>query len=380
MADPLNKDSVAECLNAINSLVSNEIKYYLLLILKAISKENTEKNRLIAAEIIQLCNVLSEFLDPEIQDHDHLTLIQSHYQNLSELSGAYTVAVEVGYALINLGSALLGFITGVLGALIGGVAGLFRAICTLNNPFYFLADGLVTGMSVGGAIGFRAPKKLFKDELTRQLRYALNGVSECMDKMTAQINLPFSYFEDKVRQEILVNNFNNDKQAFERFLEDETSFKVVTRSAQFLSENLEGYLGHHAQIIIDLPNQITPTLIEFAPESDEIDTRPFSQVEEPERRVSGQKLVEMIAFHQLLWQTEECDIGYVLTKMKGGENDCFSYVNKVLIGTNQDATSLRRFDDTENWVGRNIVGFFVQRLSPFSQEVFDTPNIGCDCS
>lgn len=57
--------------------------------------------------------------------------------------------------------------------------------------------------------------------------------------------------------------------------------------------------------------------------------------------------------------------------MKAGENDCFRYIEKILLCTGQKTIELKRFDDSENWVGRNIVGFFVKKLSPFKQNIFE---------
>jgi hypothetical protein len=49
--------------------------------------------------------------------------------------------------------------------------------------------------------------------------------------------------------------------------------------------------------------------------------------------------------------------------------NCLRYVEKILVGTGQETTTVKRFSGKENWIGRNIVGFFVEKLSPFSQDV-----------
>ncbi|HHT0594869.1 TPA: hypothetical protein ACTXXA_003449 [Legionella anisa] len=74
----------------------------------------------------------------------------------------------------------------------------------------------------------------------------------------------------------------------------EKQFQIVTLSAQFVSAQLEGYLGHHASIILSLPNQKEPELIEFSLGKSDL-RRKFTQREE--RTVKGGKIVEMMAFH-----------------------------------------------------------------------------------
>ena len=76
-----------------------------------------------------------------------------------------------------------------------------------------------------------------------------------------------------------------------------------------------------------------------------------------------------MTFHTLLQQTHACTPKYIVKKMKSGDVDCLSYVNKILTGTSQKATKIGRFDGSENWVGRNVVGFFIRNLSPFDQNI-----------
>jgi hypothetical protein len=57
--------------------------------------------------------------------------------------------------------------------------------------------------------------------------------------------------------------------------------------------------------------------------------------------------------------------------MKPGDNDCHTLINKVLLGTNQPATKLTRYEDM-NPVG-NAIGFFIKKLSPFKETFFNDP-------
>ncbi len=86
------------------------------------------------------------------------------------------------------------------------------------------------------------------------------------------------------------------------------------------------------------------------------------------RKVKGKKIVEMMAFHRKLQETDPCTPLSVLKQMKPGDRDCFSYIDKVLIGTGQEPSKLKRYADMTP-VG-NMVGFFIQKLSPFDEGFF----------
>ncbi|MBA2651299.1 MAG: hypothetical protein H0U73_03385 [Tatlockia sp.] len=213
-----------------------------------------------------------------------------------------------------------------------------------------------------------------KVELTRQLKLCLDAIADCIETIEGQVVKPISYYEQRIITTLLTSCFDNNDENLQAFLDSEQSFSIETVSAQFVSENLDGFLGHHARIAIPVPNQKNLKILQFSPDPDDIDKR--SPTQRDVRHVRGKKLVEMIALHEQLLITEPCPElpDLVFSKMKIGERDCLNYVNKILVGTNQKVTSCRRFDGSENWVGRNIIGFFVQKLSPFSQGVLDPIN------
>ncbi|WP_131780566.1 hypothetical protein [Legionella bozemanae] len=370
MPQCLNAQEIQGCLITINKIPTSEIKYYLLLALHSIRNADAAEYRDFLNELNNLSNKLTHFLLPENTTFSSTVLkdIYQSYQKLCEFSKANTATIAVGDVLINLGATLLAILGGVLGGITGSVVGLGRSVWELGNPLSYLKDGAITGFAFGAAIGFRAPKKIFKNELTRQLKFCLNQLEHCLQEMQEQKIKPLSYYKDKVKNRLLKECFNNDEKAYEEFLDEDKKFQIVTLRAQFVSEQLEGYLGHHACIVLSLPNQQEPELIEFSLGKSDL-RRKFTQKEE--RIVTGEKIVEMMAFHQLLQETQACSLQYILTKMKAGENDCFRYIEKILLCTGQKTIELKRFDDSENWVGRNIVGFFVKKLSPFKQNIFE---------
>lgn len=370
MPQCFNAQEIQGCLITINKIPTSEIKYYLLLALHSIRNADAAEYRDFLNELNNLSNKLTHFLLSENTTFSSIVLkdIYQSYQKLCEFSKANTTTIAVGDVLINLGATLLAILGGVLGGITGSVVGLGRSVWELGNPLSYLKDGAITGFAFGAAMGFRAPKKIFKNELTRQLKFCLNQLEHCLQEMQEQKIKPLSYYKDKVKNRLLKECFNNDEKAYEEFLDADKKFQIVTLRAQFVSKQLEGYLGHHACIVLSLPNQEEPELIEFSLGKSDL-RRKFTQKEE--RIVTGEKIVEMMAFHQLLQETQACSLRYILTKMKAGENDCFRYIEKILLCTGQKTIELKRFDDSENWVGRNIVGFFVKKLSLFKQNIFE---------
>lgn len=376
MKEHMYSNSINTCLNAIEELPTGEIKYYLLLLVSSIKNRNTELTRQFLKEFLVFINELKYChntpLDSSIFSFDSL---MCHYQNLISLAQIDTLDTQIKHGMIHVGSAVSAFLVGMAGGLIGGVVGIARGIWTFSNPFKSVSIGVITGCALGAMIGFRTPKKLFKDELIRQIQFCLNGINECLNNIQQLIIEPLIVYEANVKERLLRDYFNNDVKAFHAFCaREDITFEINTLKARFISPTLEGYLGHHAFIKIPINEQSKPFLIEFSMGPSDLE-RPVVQLER--RTVTGKKVIEMLALHAQLQVTHVCTKEYILKKMKPGDNDCLSYVNKVLIGSNQKATVVKRLDGTENWVGRHIIGFFVQKLSPFSQDVLikDTPEL-----
>ncbi len=53
------------------------------------------------------------------------------------------------------------------------------------------------------------------------------------------------------------------------------------------------------------------------------------------RIVSGQKLFEMLTLDRVLQETHPMNIWFSIYRFQTGDNDCLTYVNKILIGTHQ---------------------------------------------
>ncbi|VEH30428.1 hypothetical protein [Legionella sainthelensi] len=213
-------------------------------------------------------------------------------------------------------------------------------------------------------MGFRDPKKLFKDEFLRQIEFGLNGLYRCMENLQQTItpnhseNKSFKHYLNE--EKILQQCFENNIQRFEQFLEENITYEINSFKAGFIGgSSLHGYLGHHFYIVIKIEK--SEFLFEFTQAPADTGEKPDQQ---ELRTVKGRKIIEMLALHNKLQETMPCTVGHVLKSMKPGDNDCQTFINKVLLGTNQPATTLSRYNDM-NSVG-SMIGFFIKNsvLSP----------------
>lgn len=351
-----------------------EIKYHLLLLLSALNEKKVvdcEFVEELEQFVQQINDILRAINSAQSLEESQMTALNVRYQTLLNLSKTNTIGVKVGYALLNVIGALAAVIFGVIGGLIGGVVGFARGVWNLSNPLKSAGIGVIMGLALGGIIGFRAPKKLAKDEHLRRLKHTLDGIGECIKNTQNQMNQPLASFESQVIEKY----FGGHKDNFEKFKGlKEAKFSIDTLKATFISPTLEGYLGHHALIKIEHPLiKIKPikqesenvAIVEFSTGKADI-TRQISQHDE--RTVTGQKIIDMLLLHEQLQLTHAPTREYLAIKMKQGEVDCLSYANKILTCTGQKATTVRRFNGTENAVGKYVIGFFIQKLHPFAQD------------
>lgn len=364
---------LSQCSKSIADLPPGEINYYLQLLVNSIKPHHSKITNEFVDELQKFIHLLNNFQPNALANKEdieqfykqHLNTLLESYETLCELSTLSRWSVKIGYGLLNVAGALCALLTGFLGGLIGGIAGLGRSVLTLSNPFSGGFIGLATGVFFGAAVGFRAPKALFKNELSRQVKFCLNGMHHCMEKLEKYQSDTFETFKEQTRNE-LRTLFDTDND-FKNFLVKENNpFEIYSYNAEFISPTLEGYVGQHG--LIKIPIGDAPSIqIEFTSSPTNIKRKP---VKTDVRSASGEKIVEMIALHKWMQETHVFSLPYVFKQMKPGENDCWTYVNKVLLGTGQKTTS-GRFSGEENWVGRNIVQFFVTKLSPFKPDILD---------
>jgi len=58
----------------------------------------------------------------------------------------------------------------------------------------------------------------------------------------------------------------------------------------------------------------------------------------------------------MLIESHPKNMEFILTDFRVGDNDCLTYVNKILVGTHQAPASIRRFSEkTDSWIGLTVI-------------------------
>ncbi|MFI4963067.1 MAG: hypothetical protein ACHP6H_04325 [Legionellales bacterium] len=344
----------------IDDLPASEMKYYLLLLVGSIQSQKTKKNQAFLKHLLALIALLHQL--PLTSSENLLKGINTEYQKLQKIAETHTPIAQITNRLLNLFGLVLSLITGIIGLIIGAIAGFIRGIGELQ-PLNGLYVGLVAGLTLGLAFGYRTPKKLSKDAFQRQLKFGLEGLKECIDTLP---NQPTSKTLDAYREEVSreINALFATEEAFDFFLTSPCTYSVNGIMASFIGDPLlEGYMGIHSYIRVDISNKTH--LIELGNTPSDL-AKPVRQQEC--RQVPGRLILEMMAYHRKLQERHAITNEYILTKLKPGDNDCFTYLNKILIGTNQEVVTIDRFHDMEP--AGAFSGMLIESLSPFHPGFF----------
>ncbi|MFO2969789.1 hypothetical protein SCN92_14955 [Legionella pneumophila serogroup 1] len=364
-------------------LPAGEFKYYLYILLESIKSQNVPSRHEFLAVLLKLLDTLHKlkklktpnFLDNQCPSSQLLNELVLHFSELQRVAKTHDFAAQVMVILLHIGGIISAVSLSVVGGLLGGILGFVNGLCEYKPVIGFLV-GTFTGTVFGGLFGFRAPKKLFKNEVQRQIKFGLDGLDESLDNIIQEYSSamfspnkikPFAFYLDEVEREI--KKLFNDDSEYEEFLNHEVDYEINSFLASFIGESLlHGCVGHHAYIKINIRN--CEYLIEFTPQPSDTNEVP---AQSETRTVSGKKIVEMLAYHKKLQETNAPTASFIVTKMKPGDNDCFSYVNKILIGTNQQGATIKRFANM-GFIG-SLLGMGIEALSPFKPDFFQTPNL-----
>jgi hypothetical protein len=256
--------------------------------------------------------------------------------------------------VLSLGGFVLGVISAVLGGVFGFIAGGINDLINLKIPTGAIT-GTVTGSLVGGMIGYRAPFKLQESE-TRAVNYLVNRICDSLESVESSINK--NIYNDVIKQ-IKKDYFTDPKtnilneEAFNEFIKsDKEHYDIKGTKAAFLDEKFKGSTGHHSFIKFHI-NHGKAICIELGASSE--NETIFSQ--EDKRTTTGQKLVDMIVMHHILQQKHALSINnprLILWRYKAGENDCNTYVDKVLEAVGEPAGKVDRFTESDSFIGRFI--------------------------
>ncbi|HAT1868641.1 hypothetical protein [Legionella pneumophila] len=363
-------------------LPAGEFKYYLYILLESIKSQNVPSRHEFLAVLLKLLDTLHKlkelktpnFLDNQCPSSQLLKELVLHFSELQRVAKTHHFTAQVMIILLHISGIISALALGVVGGLLGGIMGFVNGLCEYKPVIGFLV-GTFTGTVLGGLFGFRAPKKLFKNEVQRQIKFGLDGLGESLDNIKQEYSFcmfsrnkmkPFSFYLGEAESEI--KQLFNDDSEYEEFLNHKVDYEINSFLASFIGESLlHGCVGHHAYIKITIKNR--EYLIEFTPQP--TDTKEIPAQSEM-RTVSGKKIVEMRAYHKKLQETNAPTASFILTKMKPGDNDCFSYVNKILIGTNQQGATIKRFANM-GFIG-SLLGMGIEALSPFKPDFFQITN------
>ncbi|KTD76306.1 hypothetical protein [Legionella waltersii] len=358
------------------SLPPNEVKYYLFILLKSIRNEGLENTEDILNALLPLLehlNALHQLINqPQVSSEstlELLSIINQQLQQLKEKANTHTILAACSTALIRFIGVITGIITGVFGIIIGSLVGLIYGIYR-GHPLSGLWSGFFIGTSLGSIMGYRLPNKLLKDGYSRKLAFGIDGIQEALTYTNLEYSIfgsspkPFSTYLDDVKKEVR-ELFASDE-AFEDFLEHDTYYRINAFLASFIGQPiLHGFAGKHVYLQFKIKEK--DFIVEYTPGATDPNEPP---VQTELRQVSGFKLLEMLALHRKLLETHKPTVGQVLRKMKVGDNDCTSYVNKVLICTNQDGVQMDR-DENLKPFGKVVVNT-LEALGPFNRDFFKT--------
>ena len=258
---------------------------------------------------------------------------------------SYKITHIISSILGGVTAIVLGLVFGIIGAFVGGIYGIhdFFKENTIKN----IGLGFVSGLTIGLVVGFRVPSKLLSKQFTHKIDFCLNNLQRLASEIPKHHS--HDYYKQETKQYILNTFFadettdknNHDKDdIFKLFLKSEQQFQVSTTTAGHIAKTLKGYLGHHALIIFKINGkQHIPIESGLRKKSPNF----VDQCEAP-RKVSGEKLFNMLVQDRILQETHK-GINFTNTNKiyEIGSDDCLSYVNKILIATDQEPTKITRF-------------------------------------
>lgn len=363
---PLIQQKSDELEQLINESVAFEGRHYLLHLYDALvnSEKPFEEIEPIADQLIALIKNINEIKDPEISSMDQAIAIQNLIQNYNHLiaeTGFQGVFYTSKSVLLGLGGIILGLIAGVLGAAVG------LLILGVNDLIHFRLPtgtliGAIAGLLVGYTIGQNIPQKLFSPNEVRILQDAVGRLENSFHSLFLSRHRECV---EEIKKELLEEYFDNNQEAFDRYLKEPQKYEILSIEAPFISDRLRGSLGHHSFIKLSINNSEKAQLIEIGNPSDkEVN---FSQREI--RETTGEGQIHMLAMHRILKPQYEISIGNLfnlLSKYSACKHDCHTYVDIILESAGEPKSHILRFTENDTLIGRCIartMRFFI----PFSE-------------
>ncbi|WP_133128674.1 hypothetical protein [Legionella nagasakiensis] len=373
-------------LEKIKTLPPNELSYYLVLLIASIQREKKhDQYVLLLAETHDLVLALQRLYQEKSPKacEKHLQEIVLRLNTLMNQAHINTVPMQIKNVLLT----MCGLITAIIVGILGGVLGLGMGIFSQPNVLKGARSGFLCGFVIGLIIGFRLPSTFCRSDFETKLIFCLNSIkkisTELEEKNTNRfkasgvedenpyINPDFDFYQNETKRYIIETFLADapDKEAaFSSFLSSEQTFQVCTTPSGLVDRKLDGTLGHHSLIRFSINGKIDIP-IEFG--SRKKSPRWVDQAE-PARHVSGKKLFEMLTLDRILQETHPKNLEFTVKHYQLGDNDCLTYVNKILIGTGQAPTKIKRFNpQIDTPVGR-MIGALTRFTSATAEDELDS--------
>lgn len=389
---PMKIESLSQTtIDNINKLPPTELRYYLfLLVAELLNEQNKHPSHLLLNEINEFTLAVDAFYrDLQLKKDPELSLdeVKNALNKLIEKAKLNTYSWKIKKILLDISACVFALVLGIIAASLGLVAGFFSQWNVFKGAYL----GFMSGLCIGLIIGFRTPGKLFLSSWQAKLQSSLDYIEkislnlEQLPEKNAQIENPetnpyfsssYNYYENAAKKYILDRFFDEKlfpsiekkEEAFKEFLQSEQCFEICTTQNGFLDKSLKGNLGNHALIRYKI-NEIKAPAMEFGPRTRYPN---WTDQKESPRTVTGQKLFEMIALDLQLQETHAATMQFIWTSFKPGDNDCFTYVNKILLGTEQQPTQVKRFPKPiDTWIGHQVVGGLFKFFSKNQENELD---------
>lgn len=352
--DGLQVENLIASINEeLKKLPATEINYYVALLLAAIKNESQPEaciDLLVRMQV--LIEELKKFYANPKDTEENLISLKKALNDLIAASEMESISHKIKRAVLSVVGAVAAVVMGAIFGLAGLAIGLFTDWNIIGN-IKGAGLGLLSGFAIGGLVGTRGTTKLFQNEFDTKVEFCMDNFARLRDEVKDR--RPETDYQAETKQYILDTFFKDvpeeeREQKFQEFLQSEQEFQICTTTAGHISPTLKGSMGHHSLIRFKI-NGVKDIPIEFG---DRAKTPNFVDQSEKPRKVSGQKLFEMLVLDRKLQDTHESGLKS-LRIYDIGSDDCRTYVDKILIGTGQEPTKIGRFSDNDTNIGRKIV-------------------------
>ena len=361
----------------LKTLPSNEFSYYIAMLLASIQNESHPEQYKVLLENSQvLIHKLKQFYKhPEDAEKNIIPLTKA-VNELIKASAMQTIPHSIKRALIGICGATIALFAGIACGLIGFSAGLLSNYTIIGN-IKGAGLGFFAGFAIGAFTGYHSPRTLVQSAIDTKIEFCIDNLTrlrdELIDRKTHEEyqSETKNYIIDTFFQEVPADQ---KEEQFQKFLKEPQEYQVCTTTAGHISPSLKGHLGHHSLIRFKINgNKDIP--IEFG---DRGKIPNFVDQSEKARVVTGQKLFDMLVLERMLQETHESGINSALRIYDLGNDDCRTYIDKILIGTGQDPTKIGRFSDHDTLLGRRVVAplatFFSKTRDADLHSLIDDPD------